>query len=138
MEHMAVVSCDGGLRFTAGVRGHQVPTDQVERAGGGDSAVTPLELIPAGLGACVALYATQFCRARGISDEGLTVEVGWETERAPNRISRFDVSVLLPPGFPDDERPAMERAIRFCPVHATLAHPPAFSFTLEGMAVEAR
>jgi putative redox protein len=121
---LAVVTRDGGLRFTAALRGHSVPTDQPRHAGGDDSAVTPLELLAASLGACITLYAHKFFAAREVDDAGLGVEVQYATATAPKRISRFDVDVRLPDGFPDRYRTAFERAVLTCPVHNTLAHPP--------------
>jgi putative redox protein len=123
-ERLAVITAEGGLRLTAEIRGHRVVTDQPVYAGGEDSAVTPLELLAASLGTCIALYARQFCTAREIPGDGLQVEVRYETAKAPKRISRFDVQVILPAGFPDEYRAAVERAVRTCPVHNTLGHAP--------------
>jgi len=125
------VTRDGGLRFVAELRGHIVETDQGLRGGGDDSAPSPLEMIPTALGTCVALYAHQFCLARGIPDDDVTVEVSYETAPSPKRISRLDVVVRLPDGFPAAYRAAMERAVRTCPVHNTLAHGPAMDIRLE-------
>jgi uncharacterized OsmC-like protein len=124
------VTWDGGLRFTAALRGHEVVTDQPQGAGGGDSAVTPLELMAVSLGSCIALYAVRFCAARGIDGTGLAVAVAVETEKPPYRIGRFAVTVRLPQGFPDSYLAAMDRAVRTCPVHNTLAHPPAIDIAL--------
>jgi putative redox protein len=124
VSQVAVVAAEGGLRFTADIRGHRVPTDQPARAGGEDSAVMPLELMAASLGTCIALYAHQFCAARGIGGEAPAVEVRFETAKAPKRISRFDVRVVLPAGFPEEYRAAIERAVRTCPVHNTMLHVP--------------
>lgn len=131
---MITVRNGGGLRFMAEVRGHMVMTDQTERGGGEDAAITPLEMVPAALGTCVALYAHQFCLARGIPAEGLVVEVSYETAPSPKRISRLDLAVRLPAGFPDTYRAAIERAVRACPVHNTLAHGPAMVIRLEASA----
>lgn len=124
LERIAVVTSGGGLRFDAGIRSHVVHTDQPVASGGDDLAATPLELLAASLGACVALYAHQFCARRGIPDEGLRVEVEWEKAQAPYRVRRFDVKVILPDEVPEQYRPALERAVRTCPVHNTLAHAP--------------
>lgn len=118
------VTGDGGLRFVAAVRGHRITTDQPNWAGGSDSAAMPLELMSAALGTCVALYAHQFCATRGIAHEGLRVEVRTESATNPKRIGRFDVRVILPEHIPMQYRPAIERAVRNCPVHNTLMHAP--------------
>jgi putative redox protein len=123
-EKVAVITGGGGLRFAADIRGHSVVTDQPHRAGGEDSAAMPLELLSAALGTCVALYAHQFCASRGIPHEGLRVEVRTESAGSPKRIGRFDVRVILPDVVPEHYRPAIERAVRTCPVHNTLMHTP--------------
>jgi putative redox protein len=129
-DRVAIITGAGGLRFNTEIRGHTVVTDQPERGGGTDTAPTPLDLLPVALGSCIILYAHQFCAARKISDEGLRVEVRWETANAPKRISRFDVRVILPDGLPDEYRAAIERAVLACPVHNTLAHAPELNIEL--------
>jgi putative redox protein len=124
MAGVTVITHDGGLRFTAGMRGHRIETDQPATAGGTDAAAMPLELLGASLGTCVALYAHQFCATRGIPHDGLQVEVSTEAAKAPYRIGRFAVRVVLPEELPPEYRAAFERAIRTCPVHNTLTHPP--------------
>lgn len=120
-----IVRRAGGLRFEAQVRGHTVSTDQPLSAGGTDTAVTPLELLDAALGSCIALYIVQFCSSRELPVDGLLVEVC--SERAPGspkRIGRFDVRVELPGGVPAHYLPLIERVVRTCPVHNTLSTPP--------------
>ena len=121
---LATVSHEGGVKFRAAVRGHDVLTDQPVGAGGEDSAVTPLELIAVALGSCVALYIVQFCQVRGLATAGLRVEVGQQTSKSPYRVSRYDVNVVLPDGFPEQYRVAVERVARSCPAHNTLQHSP--------------
>jgi putative redox protein len=123
-SRLAVITGEGGLRFAADIRGHRIITDQPQWAGGEDVAAMPLELLSASLGTCVALYAHQFCASRGIPHEGLRVEVRTESATNPKRIGRFDVRVILPDSLPEQYRPAIERAVRTCPVHNTLMHAP--------------
>jgi putative redox protein len=123
-EKVTTITLEEGLRFSAEVRGHRVVTDQPEQSGGSDSAATPLELLGVSLGSCIALYAHQFCATRGLPHEGLAVEVRTESARGPYRIARFDVKVILPEQVPEEYRPALERAVKACPVHNTLMHPP--------------
>jgi putative redox protein len=129
-DRVAIITGAGGLRFNTEIRGHTVVTDQPERGGGTDTAPTPLDLLPVALGSCIILYAHQFCATRKISDEGLRVEVRWETASAPKRISRFDVRVILPDDLPEEYRAAIERAVLACPVHNTLAHAPVMNIEL--------
>lgn len=118
------VTWDGGMRFTADIRGHKVAVDQPARAGGGDTAPMPVELLPASLGTCVGLYVQQFLAARGLDATGLTVEVTTTGAPNPNRLARFDVRVTVPGGVPDRYRDAVRRAAEGCTVHHTLTHAP--------------
>ena len=118
------VTWDGGVRFTADVRGHKVVVDQPVKAGGQDSAPMPLELMPTSLGTCVALFVQQFLATRGLDATGLTVEVETLGAANPHRIGRFEVNVRIPGGVPEKYRDAVKRAAEGCTVHHTLTHHP--------------
>lgn len=124
------VTWDGGVRFTADIRGHKVSVDQPLQGGGQDSAPMPLELVPASLGTCVALFVQQFLVTRGIDATGMTVEVAAQGAQNPHRIGRFEVSVSVPGGVPDKYRDAVKRAAEGCTVHHTLSHLPQIEVTL--------
>jgi putative redox protein len=130
------VTWDGGVRFTADIRGHKVRVDQPVKGGGEDSAPGPLELLPASLGTCVAYFVQQFLATRGVDTSGLEVEVGVLGAPNPHRIGRFEVSVVLPGGVPERYRELVVRAAETCTVHHTLTHRPEIVVTLnEGAAV---
>jgi uncharacterized OsmC-like protein len=125
------VTWDGGVRFTADVRGHKVSVDQPRQGGGEDSAPMPLELMPTSLGTCVALFVQQFLVTRGLDATGLTVEVGTLGAPNPHRIGRFEVTVKIPGGVPEKYREAVKRAAEGCTVHHTLTHQPEIAVTVE-------
>jgi uncharacterized OsmC-like protein len=129
--HPVIVTWDGGVRFTADIRGHKVSVDQPVQGGGRDSAPTPLELLPASLGTCVALFVQQFLQTRGLDATGMRVEVTAHGAPSPHRIGRLDVSVAVPGGVPDKYRDALKRAAEGCTVHHTLSHGPELSVTVE-------
>ena len=116
-----VITHEGGMRFAAQVRSHTVFTDQPERAGGEDSAPTPVELLGASLGSCIAFYVQQFCHARGLQYEGLQVEVEQRSEKHPARVAGFVVRVVMPTDIPGHYVEMLERVVRSCPVHNTIA-----------------
>lgn len=126
----------GGLKFAAQVRSHVVLTDQSPRAGGDDSAPSPLELIPVALAACIALYVHQFCESRGYPHEGMRVDVVPVLAPHPSRIAELAVTVRLPHALPAHAMEMLERVARSCPVHNTLAHATPISMAFETPAAE--
>jgi putative redox protein len=122
-----VVTHEGGLRFASQIRSHRIVTDQSERAGGTGSAPSPLELVSAALGSCVAVYVHQFLETRRLPHGGVRVEVTPRNAAGPNRIAELDVRVLLPGELPPRTMESLERVVRSCPVHNTLAHGAAVS-----------
>jgi len=131
MRPLVNVTWDGGVRFTADVRGHKVPVDQPRQGGGDDTAPSPLELVPAALGSCVAYYVQQFLVTRGVDPTGLEVAVGVAGAPNPHRIGRFDVRVRVPAGMPERYREAVVRAAETCTVHHTLSHRPEIVVAME-------
>jgi uncharacterized OsmC-like protein len=117
-----VVTHQGGVRFAAQVRSHRVLVDQPVHSGGDDTAPSPIELLGASLGTCVALYVQQFCKVRGLPCEGMRVEVETVAAANPNRIGRFIVRVVLPTELPRQYAELIERVAQSCPAHNTLTH----------------
>ena len=126
-----VVTWDGGMRFSANVRGHTVHVDQPKVAGGEDTAPGPLELVPVSLGTCVAFFVQQFLAARGLDPSGLTVNVTATGAPNPHRLGRFEVAVAVPGGVPERYREAVKRAAETCTVHHTLTHRPEIEVVVE-------
>jgi uncharacterized OsmC-like protein len=121
MSQPIVVTHDGGMRFSAQVRSHVVTTDQIERVGGTDTAPSPIELLGASLGSCIAFYVQQFCEARRLPYEGMRVEVEQLSVKAPSRVWKFAVRVVMPSELPKGYSEMLERVVRSCPAHNTLA-----------------
>jgi len=119
----------GGMSFAAEVRGHRVVVDQPLKAGGGDSAPTPIELLTMSLGCCVAFYVQQFCRSRNLPYQGMSVEV--LPQSISGRIDRFAVRIVMPDPLPPHEAEMLERVARSCPAHATLTHPAEIAIGIE-------
>ena len=112
-----------GVRFTAETRGHQIIVDQPRDNRGGDTGMTPPELLLASLGSCAAYYALEYLRTRQLPSDGVTVEVEAEKAKAPARLGRFVIRVTVPE-LDQRHQEGIQRAIRSCIVHNTLhAHP---------------
>jgi len=111
-----------GRRFATQIRTHTIVTDQSVRGGGDDSAPSPLELVSAALGSCIAVYVHQFCESRGLPHEGMRVEVSPTSAEGEKRIGELAVRVCLPSELPPHTMEMLERVVRSCPVHNTLSH----------------
>ena len=74
------------------------------------------------LGSCIAVYVHQFFASRGLPHAGLRVEVTPRNAANPNRIAELVVQVCLPTELPPHVMEMLERVVRSCPVHNTLAH----------------
>jgi putative redox protein len=131
------VTWDGGVRFTADVRGHKLTVDQPPQGGGQDAGPMPLELLPASLATCVALYVQQFLVTRGLDAAGMQVQVAAKGAANPNRIGRFEVMVSVPNGVPERYRDALIRTAQSCTVHHTLMHTPEIAVELSANALAA-
>jgi putative redox protein len=123
------VSFPGGAAVETAVKGHMIRTDQPAPLGAG-SAPSPFDLFIASIATCMGFYAVHFCQERGIATEGLGLSL--ETVRDPEkkRLSSIDVSLTLPPGFPEKYRGAIGRAVDQCAVKKHMLEPPAFSLTV--------
>ena len=115
-----VVTHVDGVRFAIQVRSHEILVDQTLRGGGTDSAPTPIELLGAALGSCIAYYVRQYLKTRDMPTEGLRVEVVQKKGSNPSRVEEFLTNVILPAGIEDSYIPVIQRVIETCPAHNTL------------------
>lgn len=129
MDTMSV-SYQGGDRFTAEVRGHQIHIDQPESDGGEDAAPTPVELLVASLATCVGHYARRYLARHDLPTEGLAVEAEWELARNPARLGPVTIRVTVPEGVPAERREPLLKMASHCTVHNTLEQAPEVSITL--------
>jgi putative redox protein len=131
------ITGDGGLRFAAQIRSHRLLVDQPVHADGGDAGPMPIELLGAALGTCVAHYVSQFCRARGLSCDGLRVEIEQHKGANPARIAEFRIRVVAPPSLPAEYLALLERVAQRCPAHATLTLGATIKVAVTGEAQQA-
>jgi putative redox protein len=119
------VSFPGGVAVESTAKGHTVRTDQPAPLGEG-SAPAPFDLFIASIATCMGFYALQFCRERGIPTQGLGLSLETVRDEEKKRLSRIEVSLSLPPGFPEKYRDAIRRAVDQCAVKKHMIDPPAF------------
>jgi ribosomal protein S12 methylthiotransferase accessory factor len=120
----------GGLKVEAVYRGQTIATDQPEPAGGEGSAPAPFDLFLASIATCAGFYALAFCQQRDLSTAGLAVTM--ETVRDPElrRITKIDLHLTLPEGFPEKYRQAIVRAVDQCAVKRHIVDPPEFGIEI--------
>jgi len=116
-----VVTHVSGVKFAIRIRSHEILVDQTVNGGGTDEAPTPLELLGASLGSCIAYYVHQFLHVRALSADGIVVAVSHRSSSSPSRIESFEVKVTLPAEVPMHFRPLLQRVLDACPAHNTLA-----------------
>jgi uncharacterized OsmC-like protein len=110
-----------GQKFAIQIRSHTIIVDQTIRSGGDDTAPTPIELLSASIGSCVAYYVRQFLEKRNLPTGGLRVEVTQQSAPHPARITDFQVRVELAHDVPPHLKPVLARVIEVCPAYNTLS-----------------
>lgn len=133
-----IVTLPGGRRVDALIDGHLVHTDQPVHNGGEGSAPSPWSLFLASLGTCAGIFVQGFCAKRGLPTEGITLRE--RVRFAPDgALAGVDITIELPPGFPEKYREAVARVAQECSVKRAIAAQPAFSVqaVMSGPAAEA-
>ncbi len=131
MKQTLKVDFPGGKKVDVRVGDFLIRTDQCRKAGGEASAPEPFDLFLASLASCAGIYALNFCQSRGLSVEGLQLEMDWERDEQPPHRARVHYRLRLPQGFPEKYRESILRAMDLCTVKRYLRNPP--DFTLEAV-----
>jgi len=116
----------GNKRVDAHFNGFTVHTDQPKSAGGDDSAPAPFDLFLASIGTCAGIYVLNFCSERGISSEGLGLELHTRFNPESRMIDKMTIQINLPPGFPDKYRETVKKVANLCAVKKHILNPPEF------------
>jgi len=127
-----VVESIGKVGGRAVVDGHALVFDQPASVPGGEHrGPSPLDVMSVAVAACAHYFASAYLHGRGLSPEGLTVEIAAEKGRVPMpRLAHLSMTVRLPAGLDDRHVAGIERAIKSCPAYGTLLHPPAVELTI--------
>ena len=129
----AVIESIGKVGSRTSVGGHELIFDQPAAvAGGEDRGPSPLDVMYVSVAACAHYFAAAYLYGRGLSPDGLAVEVTAEKERVPvSRIGRLEMKVHLPAGLTERHVAGIERAIKSCPAYGTLLHPPSVEISID-------
>ena len=129
----AVIESIGKVGSRARIGAHELTFDQPAGVPGGeDRGPSPLDVMYVSVAACAHYFAAAYLHGRGLSPEGLAVEVTAEKQRIPvSRIGRLEMKVRLPAGLIERHVAGIERAIKSCPAYGTLLHPPAMEISID-------
>lgn len=120
-----VVTLPGGRRVDAQVGKHLVRTDQPLDNGGEDTAASPFQLFLASIGTCAGIFVQGFCAKRGLPTEGIRILE--RTHYAEDgTLSRVELDIEVPAGFPEKYREALVRVADQCSVKKAIQLQPRF------------
>ncbi len=129
MKEMLQLRFNGGKKVEARFQDAIVQTDQPVDEGGEGSAPQPFQHFLASIATCAGVYAANFCEAREISTEGMSLSMrGWFDEDK-KRFTKFTLDLTLPEGFPEKYRKSILRVMDLCFVKKHIVDPPEFELT---------
>lgn len=111
---------ESGKRFLASARNHSVAADVPTQAGGSDSAMTPLELLLAGLGTCNAFYASNALDSLGMGSQELLLDIAGDVDHSRSSITNVRVHVHVP-GLDHEAVQKLDSALQRCTARNALA-----------------
>jgi ribosomal protein S12 methylthiotransferase accessory factor len=130
------VSFPGGKRVDAHYDGRTVQTDQSVKNGGEGSAPEPFDLFFVSMATCVGIYVLEFCEARDLNTEGLSVGLLSDFDPDEKRFPKIGINITLPEAFPAKYKKAIWRTANLCTVKKHILNPPEFAITLDGELLE--
>ena len=104
-------------RVALTARQHTIIADEPPEKEGGDTAMTPYELLLASLSACTLITVRMYAERTGWDAGGVAVVTELETEKGDTRIVR---RVNLPEALPAEQRERLLAVANACPVHKVL------------------
>jgi len=125
------VKFPGGARVDAHMKNHVIKTDQPVYAGGEGSAPAPFELFLSSLATCAGIFALSFCQNKGISTEGMQLTMDVTKNPETQMISKVNLDLKLPEGFPEKYKSAIVRSMDLCSVKKLMFQPPEFEIKAE-------
>jgi len=118
------VSFPGGKRVNAEWGSRVIRTDQSVVHGGTGTAPEPFDLFLASLATCAGFYVLSFCQTRGIAPDGIELVQHQRFDERTHRLTHVELTLRLPPAFPERYRPAIVEAAAACKVKKVLMDPP--------------
>jgi len=123
------VSFPNGKKIDAQIGEFTINTDQVVASGGDASAPEPFQLFLASIATCAGIYALNFCQARHIPLDGMSLSMDCDRDENENRYPKMSINLRLPEGFDEKYRKAIIRSMDLCSVKKHMMNPPEFEIT---------
>ncbi|MEJ2726709.1 MAG: OsmC family protein [Deltaproteobacteria bacterium] len=123
------ITFPGGKKVDAQFKGFVHKTDQPKEEGGDGTAPEPFDLFLASIGTCAGIYALSFCQARRIDVKDLKLSLQFHDNGETGLIDKVEISMILPPNFPEEYVKAIIRSTRLCIVKKQMDRPPEFEIT---------
>lgn len=118
------VTLGKGKRVDAEIAGFTIHTDQPVASGGEGSAPAPYSLFMASIGTCAGFYVQSFCNNRSLSTDGIRIEQRWHSEGIDHVLKTVELTIVVPPEFPERYREALIRVAAQCTVKKAIAAGP--------------
>ncbi len=131
MENLITVTFPGGKKVEAEAGGRVIATDQTVQNGGEGTAPEPFTLFMTSIAACAGIYALNFCDARSIPVQGMTLSMRYGFNGQTNLCEKIYLHLKLPEGFPEKYKKAILRTMDLCSVKRHIVQPPEFVMTAE-------
>jgi uncharacterized OsmC-like protein len=96
-----------------------------------DLHYSPFHMLGSALGGCTLYVLQSWASNKGISVEGLVVDVSWTFVEGQHRVGSMKVKLDWPTLSPE-LWPRAIRAANLCGVHNTLTHPPEITVVAPG------
>jgi uncharacterized OsmC-like protein len=122
----------GGRKVYMDYGEYTIETDQPVRGGGDGTAPAPFDLFLASIGTCAGIYALGFMQQRGIDPEGSYISMNPQFDPTVGLITKIDIDLKLPEGFPEKYKAAVINSMNLCAVKKHLHQPPEFEITTSG------
>jgi putative redox protein len=113
-------------KVIASYRNFEIITDQPEKAGGDNSALSPFDLFMVSIGTCAGWYVKSFCQKRGISEDGIILTQKNHLDPDTRLYNKIEIMIRLPEDFPENYIKPLIKAASACTVKKHLDNAPEF------------
>ena len=126
MEKTIEVSFPGGKKVDGKIENMVIKTDQPVKDGGEGSAPEPFQLFLMSIATCAGIYALDFCQAREIEPNDMTLTMNCELDLSGRVYQKLSIDLRVPAEFPEKYKKAIVRTMDLCTVKKHIINPPEF------------